>query len=437
MEILEALAWLDSHLDHEAGTAGIAAGEVEGLSLASMEELVALLGDPQHDVPVIHITGTNGKGSVAAMITALLGVHGLTVGTFTSPHLDRINERICRDGEPISDVDLAEVLSGLASVEELLPVRPTWFELVTAAAFRWFAEAPVDVAVVEVGLLGRYDATNVVDGRVTVVTGVGGDHTNFAPGWEQSVATEKAGIIRPDAIAVLGPMAPELREVFESEGPQELWCHGDGFEVDRQSVAVGGRVIDVRGALGRYDDVFIPLHGAQQGENAAVSIAAVEAFFGRELDHELVQEGFATLRLQARFEVVSHAPLVILDVAHNPDAIRRAAQTLDEEFTVIGSRTVVIGMLAGRDPDATAAVLADARPDLVVCTSLGDEGRSLDGRVLAAAMQRRGLATEVVPDAAEAVARVLQRAEDEDLVLILGSFRLMTPARLAIAASSL
>ena len=133
----------------------------------------------------------------------------------------------------------------------------------------------------------------------------------------------------------------------------------------------------------------------QQGENAAVAIAAVEAFFGRELDHDLVQEGFATLRLHARFEVVSHAPLVILDVAHNPDAIRRAAQTLDEEFTVIGSRTVVIGMLAGRDPDATADVLADARPDLVVCTSLGNEGRSLDGRVLAAAMERRGLASEV------------------------------------------
>ena len=168
-----------------------------------------------------------------------------------------------------------------------------------------------------------------------------------------------------------------------------------------------------------------------------MAIAAVEAFFGRELDHDLVQEAFASLRLRARFEVVSHDPLVILDVAHNPDAIRRAAQTLDEEFTVIGSRIVVIGMLAGRDPDATAAVLAEARPDLVVCTSLGEDGRSLDGRVLASAMERRGLATKVVSDAAEAVARALHRADDEDLVLILGSFRMMTPARLAIAARTL
>ena len=155
-----------------------------------MSALMALLGDPQHEVPVIHITGTNGKGTVAAMITQLLRAHGLSVGTYTSPHLEVLNERLARDGEAISDVDLAEVLSGIALVEPLLENRPSWFEVVTAAAFRWFAEAPVDVAVVEVGLLGRFDATNVAEARVAVVTSIGGDHTDFAPGWELAVASE-------------------------------------------------------------------------------------------------------------------------------------------------------------------------------------------------------------------------------------------------------
>ncbi|HMX65790.1 MAG TPA: hypothetical protein PKX25_09470, partial [Microthrixaceae bacterium] len=208
MGIIESLAWLDSHLDHESSSAGIAAGQVDGLDLTAMSELMALLGDPQLDVPTIHVTGTNGKGSVTAMIVGLLQAHGLSVGSATSPHLERINERLRRDGEPIDDQTLSEVLDGIRSVEPLLSVRPSWFELVTAASLRWFAEAPVGVAVVEVGLLGRYDATNVVRSQVAVVTGVGGDHTDFAPGWELAVAGEKAGIIEPDAPAVLGRMTP-------------------------------------------------------------------------------------------------------------------------------------------------------------------------------------------------------------------------------------
>ena len=268
MNIIEALAWLDARLDHETSSAGIAAGRIDGLSLDGMRDLMALQGDPQDAVPVIHITGTNGKGTVAAMITSLLMAHGLSVGTYTSPHLERLNERIARDGEPIGDEDLAEVLSGIAAVEPLLEVQPSWFEVMTAAAFRWFAEAPVDVAVVEVGLLGRYDATNVADARVAVVTSIGGDPTDFAPGWELAIASEKAGIIGPESTAVLGRIPPELVAVFSAEGPAELVLSGVDVAVEDDQLALGGHMVDLRGRHATYTEVFVPLHGAHQLDNA-------------------------------------------------------------------------------------------------------------------------------------------------------------------------
>jgi dihydrofolate synthase/folylpolyglutamate synthase len=431
VNIVEALAWLDARLDHETSTPGIAAGRIEGLSLASMRELMALLGDPQDAVPAIHITGTNGKGSVAAMITSLLRAHGLSVGTYTSPHLERLNERLSRDGVPIGDEDLAEVLSGVAAVEPLCQVQPSWFEVMTAAAFRWFAEAPVDVAVVEVGLLGRYDATNVVDARVAVITSIGGDHTDFAPGWEVAVASEKAGIIGSDSVAVLGRIDPALVAVFEAEGPAELVRLGVEVEVEADQVAVGGHLVDLQGRHATYSEVFLPLRGAHQVDNAMVAVAAVEAFFDRALPEDVVREGLAAASVPGRFEVVGHHPLVVLDGAHNPDALGGLAATLDAEFSPVGSRVVVLGQLAGRDPDAAAAAIAQLRPDLVLCTSL-DGDRGVSAEVLAAACSRVGLAHESISDPQAAVARALSLVAEEDTVVVTGSFRLLAPARRAL-----
>ena len=432
MNIVEAVAWLDARVDHESTGTGIAAGRIEGLSLASMRELMALLGDPQDAVPAIHITGTNGKGSVAAMVTSLLAAHGLSVGTYTSPHLERLNERMSRNGVPISDEDLAEVLSGVAAVEPLCPVQPSWFEVVTASAFRWFAEAPVDVAVVEVGLLGRYDATNVIDAQVAVITSIGGDHTDFAPGWEVAVATEKAGIIGADSVAVLGRIDPALVPVFDAEGAAELVRLGVEVDVAEDRVAIGGHLVDLRGRYGAYDDVLVPFHGAHQVDNAMVAVAAVEAFFGAALPDEVVREGLAAARVPGRFEVVGHHPLVVLDGAHNPDALRGVAETLEAEFSPVGSRFVVLGQLAGRDPDAAVAAIGGLRPDLVVCTSLeGDRG--VPARVVAAACARAGIAHEVVADPRAAVERVMALAAEEDVVVVTGSFRLLAPARRALS----
>lgn len=436
MGILESLAWLDSHLDHESKSVGVAAGHVDGLGLGTMTELLALLGDPQREVPALHVTGTNGKGSVAAMVVGLLMAHGLSVGSYTSPHLERINERLRRDGEPVDDRTLSELLDGLRAVEQLLGTRPTWFELLTAAAFRWFAEAPVDVSVIEVGLLGRYDATNVVDGRVAVVTGVAGDHTDFAPGWELAVAGEKAGIIRPESPVVLGRMPPELREVFRAEGPAAVWAEDVDFGVSSIRPAIGGRMIDIAGIHGRYDEIFVPLHGAFQAHNAAVAIASVESFFDRALDPDVVRDGLALVRLDGRVEVLSHQPLVVFDGAHNPDALRELGSTIDDEFATVGTRMLVLGMLAGRDPDAAVAAAASVRPDLVICTTADPDDRGLAPEQLAAACARRGITHEVVVRPVEAVTRAVAHAQEEDLVVVTGSFRLAGPARSAVRAAA-
>ncbi len=434
MDISEALAWLDGHIDHESGTAGIAAGAVDGLSLAPMTELMHVLGDPQEAMPVIHVTGTNGKGSTAAMLSSLLVANGLSVGTYTSPHIVNVNERITRDGVPISDVELAEVLEGVAAVESMLDHRPTWFEILTAAALRWFAEAPVDAAVVEVGLLGRYDATNVVVADVAVVTGIAGDHTDFAPGWQLKVAEEKAGIITPGRPVVLGAVPADLRGVFEAEGAEPVLAEGRDFEVTAARLAVGGRMVDVEGPHGAHHEVLVSLHGAHQADNAAVAITAAEQFFGRTLDEDVVSQAFADVALPGRLEVVGHQPLVVLDGAHNPDALSAVAASLDEDFAVVGSRIVVLGMLGGRDPEAAAEALAPARPDLVVCTTVDDGQRGLSARDLAAACATAGLQSEAVADPGAAVARALATAGEEDLVLVCGSFRLVALVRSAMTS---
>ncbi len=432
MDITSALDWLGEHIDHESGTAGIAAGAIDGLSLEPMAELMHVLGDPQHAMPVIHVTGTNGKGSTVAMLRSLLMANGLSVGTFTSPHLERVNERIARDGVPIPDTELAEVLEGIASVESMLSAPPTWFEILTAAALRWFAEAPVEVAVVEDGRLGRYDATNNVTDDVAVITNVGGDHTDFSPGWQARVAGEKAGIITPGRPAVLGMVASDLLAVFEAEGAEPLIAEARDFELTDARLAVGGRMIDVDGPEGSHHDVLVGIHGAHQADNAAIALTAAEAFFGRRLDDEVVTQAFAELELPGRLEVVGHQPLVVLDTAHNADALSAVASTIDEDFAVVGSRVVVIGMLAGRDPAAAAEALSVARPDLVICTDVAQGDRALPGAVLAAACETAGLPAEVVADPAAALARALTSAGEEDLVLVTGSFRLPALVRSAI-----
>lgn len=488
MNYAEALQYLDRHINLEK--TGATAGKVEGLTLDPMLRLMDVLGEPQRAYPVIHVTGTNGKGSTARMIADLLAAHGLRVGLYTSPHLETVNERLWFSGDPlvrvdadgevfeaissqgkraiheardemvsdadiiglddeevslklseewergriveasdgrpagpISDEELAEVLTEVAELAPLAGITPSYFELCTAAAFAWFAQLPVDVAVVEVGLLGRYDATNVVDALVAVITNIGQDHTDFQGDWRANIAREKAGIVKDGSFLVLGEPDADLRPIFDEavgHDRNRLWVVGDDFEAQSNQVAIGGRLLDVRTPGGVLPELFVPVHGEHQGANAAVAIAAVEAFFARPLEVEVAQAGFMRTRLRARFEIVGRSPLLVVDGAHNPDGAATVLETLNEDFDIIGRRILVIGMLDGRDPEQFLDAVGARTADLVIaCTP--PSPRALSADALARTAEAMGTPAEAVADVADAIERARAVAAEEDVIVITGS----------------
>ncbi len=331
MELGDALSWLDRHQNLER----MLADDHRTLPDPSrMRRLVHVMGDPQAAAPVLHLTGTNGKTSTARALTTLLMTKGLTVGTFTSPHLERINERLMANGEAIADAELAEALSAIAGLESLLgpDVHLTWFEIITAAAFRWFADRPVDTAVVEVGLGGRWDATNVADGVVAVVTNIGLDHTEFLGPTLGDVASEKAGIIKSGSTLVLSETRPELVDIFTAEQAERAWLRGRDFDLLDNELAVNGRLITFRTPGATYDDVFLALHGRHQADNFLDAVVAAEAFFDAPLEADVVAEAAATVRSPGRLEVVGRHPLIVLDGAKNVPGAETAAAAINEEF---------------------------------------------------------------------------------------------------------
>lgn len=432
MNFGDALAHLDEHINLEATVDGPKAGAVHGLSLDRMRGIVEVLGDPQASAPVIHITGTNGKGSTGRMITALLGAHGLTVGTYASPHLESITERIRRNAESISEEDFGDIVGEIAALEPLFPERPSYFDLLTAAAFAWFAREAVEVMVLEVGMLGRYDSTNVAEADVAVITNVGRDHTDFRGDWRRAIAEEKAGIIEDRSAVVIGETDPELVEVFRAEGGSVHWVRDEHFGVRSSLVAVGGRHADLYTPGSRLEELYVPLHGAHQVDNASIAVAAVEAFFGRALDRDVVQEALRSLEIPGRFEVVDRSPLIVLDMAHNPDGTGAVADTFAGEFHPEGGLTIVVGMLGGRDPDDTLAPLLALQPRRVICTR-ADSPRSIPAGDIAAAVAR-GLGDHVaevrtVDDVGDATRRALELIGDDEALLVTGSTYVVGAAR--------
>jgi dihydrofolate synthase/folylpolyglutamate synthase len=285
-------------------------------------------------------------------------------------------------------------------------------------------------AVVEVGLLGRWDATNVVDGTVAVLTNVGMDHTDGAAGWRGRVAAEKAGIVKPAATFVLGETDPALAEIFADTPAGAIWRRDVDFGCTTNALAVGGRVLDLRTPGGEYEQVFLPLHGPHQGDNAAIALAAVEAFFDRPIDPDLVAEAFAAVRNPGRFEIVGRDPLVVLDGAHNVSGAEAVATTLDEGFAVVGERHLVIGMLAGRDPRELLEVLGARDAAEVVCCTPGSP-RALPAEDLAAIVREVGGSPRVVPEVGDAVREAVAAAETDDVVLVAGSLYTVGAARTA------
>ncbi len=425
MDYAEALAYLDEHVNLEK----LLAPRTDLPSLERMQRLCAVMGDPQYAAPVIHLTGTNGKGSTAQILTRLLVAQGLTVGTYTSPHLERVNERIARDAEPIADDDFAAMIAAVADLEAVAGVRPSYFEALTAAAFRWFADVAVDVMVLEVGLLGRWDATNVADGQVAVVTNVGLDHTEYAGPTLADIAREKAGIVKPGATLVLGETDPELTPLFLAQDPGIVHQRELDFDCTENVLALGGRQLTLRTPAAAYPEVFLPLHGAYQGDNAAAALCAAEAFFEAPLAADVVAEGCAAVSMPGRFEVLHHQPLVIVDGAHNPPGAARCAEVLDDDFEPAGRRLLVVGLLRGREPVEVLEALQADRFELVVCCT-PPSPRAVPADELAAGALIAGVEDPlVVDDVAAACDRALAHAHADDALLVTGSLYTVGAAR--------
>jgi dihydrofolate synthase/folylpolyglutamate synthase len=365
------------------------------LALDRMAELVGLLGDPQRACPVIHITGTNGKTSTARMIDTLLRGRGLRTGRFTSPHLVSIRERICVDGAPIDPERFVaayeEVLPYVTLVDEHHPVAMSFFEVLTGMAFAVFADTPVDVMVLEVGLGGRLDCTNVADGVVAVVTPIALDHTRLLGNTTEEIAAEKAGIIKPGAVAVLAQQPLAAAEVllrYVVAVGATVAREGVEFGVLSREQAVGGQQLALRGLRGSYEDIFLPLFGAYQAGNAACALAAVEAFAGvvgdggegaeggaAALDPDLVREAFANVSSPGRLEVVRHSPTIIIDASHNPAGMAATVAAVQETFGF----SYLAGVFAASGDKDVPGMLAELEPllDQIVVTRNSSD-RSMD-----------------------------------------------------------
>ncbi|GAA4607386.1 folylpolyglutamate synthase/dihydrofolate synthase family protein [Actinoallomurus liliacearum] len=386
---------------YEEAVKGIKARGVEwdiDPTLDRMRDLADVLGSPQRAYPVIHVTGTNGKSSTARMIETLLRERGLRVGLYTSPELHSMRERIAIDGAPVSEERFADLYADVLPFIELTDakhdVKVSFFETLTAMAFAAFADAPVDVAVVEVGMGGTWDATNIADGTVAVITPIGLDHTRWLGSTVEEIATEKAGIIKPDSIAVLAQQPVEAAQVLvrrATEVGATVAREGLEFGVLGREMAVGGQLVRLQGLHGVYDEVFLPFFGAHQAGNAACALAAVEAFArGRatgesetdsdQLDPELVRQAFVNATSPGRLEVVRTGPTVLVDAAHNPAGMAATVEALTEEFGF----TRLVGVLAVMADKDVAGLLEELEPVLEeVIVTRNSSARSMPAQELA------------------------------------------------------
>ncbi|MBZ4014241.1 bifunctional tetrahydrofolate synthase/dihydrofolate synthase [Streptomyces purpurogeneiscleroticus] len=416
-------------------------------SVQRIAALMDILGEPQRSYRSIHITGTNGKTSTARMIEALLSAFDLRTGRYTSPHVQSITERISLDGAPISAEKFIETYEDIKPYVEMVDAREdyrlSFFEVMTGMAYAAFADAPVDIAVVEVGMGGRWDATNVIDGDVAVVTPISLDHTDRLGDTTEAIAGEKSGIIKKDATVVLAQQPVEAASVMLKRAVDvdaTVAREGMEFGVLAREQAVGGQLLTLRGLGGEYTEVFLPLYGAHQAHNAAVALAAVEAFFGvgtehaRTLDIDTIRSAFASVSSPGRMEVVRRSPTVVLDAAHNPAGARATAEAVTEAFGF--SRLVgVVGASGDKDVRGLLEAFEPIFAEVVVTRN--STPRSMDPDELAAlAVEVFGAErVQVEPRLDDALEAAITLAEEEGEysgagVLVTGSVITVGEARL-------
>ena len=420
-----------------------------------IEALLDLLGSPQLAYPSVHLTGTNGKTSTARMIDSLLRAHGLRGGRYTSPHLESVRERITIEGEPIDEDRFAQIYAEVAPLAEFLDEKAaaaaeagdnvdkiTYFEMLTALGFAAFADAPVDVATVEVGMGGAWDATNVLNAAVCVITPIGLDHTEYLGDTVGEIASEKAGIIHAGATVICAAQDEDaLREIAQrcADVGATLKREGVDFGVVGRAIAVGGQVLRIQGLDGIYDEIFIPLHGVHQAQNAALALAAAEVFLGgvgrQQLDIDVIRNGFAGSTSPGRLERIRSAPTILLDAAHNPHGMAATVAALEEEFA-FRNLVGLVSMLADKDADGVLELLEPVLSEIVVT-------RNTSPRAMSAA-QLGAVAEEIfgpervhvrpdMPDAIELAVALAESDTDGGLtgvgVLVTGSVVTVADAR--------
>lgn len=422
--------------------------------LAPLFRAMDVLGEPNKAFPIIHITGTNGKTSTARMIEAGLLAHDLRTGRYTSPHLTRVTERISIDGAPVSDETFVRIWDEIRPYLDIVDAelttagetRLTYFECLTILAFAIFADEPVDVAVMEVGLGGITDATNVGDGQVAVITPISLDHTELLGDTTGLIAEEKAGIIKEGAFVISAAQPADAAQVIldaAREKNADFRFEGVEFGVEARTVAVGGQMLDLQGLAGRYPGILLPLHGEHQAQNAAVALAALEAFLGggeKELNQELVQEGFAAVTSPGRLEVMRTSPTIVVDAAHNPAGIAVTAAALQEAFA-FSKLVVVLGVLAEKDAEEILNTIKESYGDEAaeICLTQSNSPRAIPAAELAEMAVDLGWAEEDVHIAEkldDAIEWAVERAEsNNDLaggILITGSITVVGEARILL-----
>jgi dihydrofolate synthase / folylpolyglutamate synthase len=424
---------------------GIDAMKKASPSLHRIEAICDALGHPEQAVPALHVTGTNGKTSVARIASALLAATGLTVGTYTSPHLQSVRERIALAGEPISEEEFGGVYEHLRPyidfVEAESGEKLTFFEVLTAMFFLWAAEHPVDVAVIEVGLGGRWDATNVVQAPVSVITNVALDHMALLGGDAETIAREKAGIIKAGARVVTAERKPGVLDVIRAEAAQqgaEVSEIGRDFSLVDNRVALGGRFLSVRTSAAEYTGLFLPLHGSHQGINAATALEATTRFLALPPSDEVVAEGFATSLVPGRLETARTdgrpSLPVILDVAHNPDGMSALITSLIEAFA-FDRVLFVLGILG--DKDYRGMLQEIARVPCSIMLTEPKTVRSVPMHELLKAATDIGLSAKETSGVQAAVAAAVATAEEHDLVCVTGSHYVVGEARSFLSAGSI
>ncbi|MEV5001050.1 bifunctional tetrahydrofolate synthase/dihydrofolate synthase [Nocardioides sp. LML1-1-1.1] len=416
-------------------------------SLDRIRAFTELLGDPQRSYRSIHLTGTNGKTSTSRMIDALLRALDLRTGRFTSPHVEKMSERISIDGEPLDDEAFVRAFNDVAPYTHLVDqaeAHPlSFFETVVGMAYAAFADAPVDVAVVEVGMGGSWDATNVIDADVAVVTPIAVDHASYLGGTPVEIAREKAGIIKAGSVAILAQQSADVAAVLlerAAEVGATVAREGLEFGVVARVPAVGGQAVTLQGLRGRYDDVFLPLYGAHQAQNAVAALAAVEAFVGGEepLGDDIVRGAFAEITSPGRLEIVRRSPTIVLDAAHNPHGAEAVATALDDSFQfdpLIG----VIGVMGDKDAEGLLAAFEPHLAHVVVTQNATARALPADQLAVVAREVFGEDRVSVVPVLADAIDEAAARAESagsdalsSGAVLVTGSVVTVGEARLLL-----